>query len=599
MRINQTKARLSRWRSNPAGLADTVLVRTKHAIPRYVPIVEWLPHYDRGLLQPDLIGGLTVWGTTVPTALAYAGLAGLPVQAGLYTAMMALAAYAIFGTTRHLKVTASSTMAIMSAALIAPLAAGDAATFAVLSAALAMVIGVMLVIAGVIRLGFIADFLSKPIVTGFVFGLALTIAVGQAPKLFGVPGGSGNFFEQLWSLLMNLPETNPYTLAISIMSFALIFVLRQRVPKIPAGLVVLVFGILVTDYFNLADKGVSVIGTIPTGLPQFGIPRVSLSQLTFLLAGAAGMVFLAVGESLGTARSYAAKYRYHIDPDQELIALGAANLAASVSQGFALDASLSTTATAENAGARTQLSSLVTSGMLLLTVLFLAPFFTNLPNAVLATLVIVSVIGLLDVSEFQRYYRGRRTDFVIAMAALLGVIFSDVQTGLLIAVLLALVMVIYRASRPYIAILGKVPGVAGGYGDVARHSTNTTIPGLIIFRMEAPLFYFNASVADKQIRDQVSKSKPPPKAILIDLSASGDLDIVSTDMLRDLVKDMGEAGVEVLFCQVRGKVRDRLRQTGVMEHIGEGHVFISVDAAVHDFTERYADLSQEKVILPV
>lgn len=572
-------------------------MRIKSAIPRYIPIVAWLPKYERANLPVDLIGGLTVWGTTVPTALAYAGLAGVPAQAGLYTAMMALLAYAIFGTSRHLKVTASSTMAVMSAAVVAPLAGGDAATFAALSAMLALVIGVMLLIAGAIRLGFIADFLSKPIVTGFVFGLALVIAVGQAPKLFGIPGSSGNFFQQAFSLVANLSATNPYTLAISIASFILVFAVRRWVPMIPAGLVLLVVSILITSYLNLSEKGVAIVGSIPTGLPQFGLPHASIFDIPFLIAGGAGMVFLAVGESLGTARAYAAKYKYHIDADQELFALGASNLATSFSQGFTVDASLSTTATSENAGAKTQLSSLVTSGMLLLTVLLLAPFFTNLPNAVLGVLVIVSVIGLLDVGEFRRYWNGKRTDFVIALTALIGVITSDVLTGLIIAVLLALVMVIYRASRPYIAILGKVPGVRGAYGDIGRHPENSTIPRLIIFRMDAPMFYFNANVADKQIRERVNKSDPRPLAILIDLAASGDLDIVSTDMLRDLIKDFRDENIEVLFCQVRGAVRDRLRKIGVMQEIGERRIFSSVDAAVNDFSERHppsADAAPEE-----
>jgi len=590
------RTRIAQWRSDPAGQGRAALAQARNAFPRFVPVVEWLPCYDRKLLPLDLIAGLTVWGTSVPTALAYAGLAGLPAQAGLYTAMMALLVYAIFGTSRHMKVTTSSTMAVMSAAIIAPLAGGDAAAYAALSAMLALIIGIMLLAAGIIRLGFIADFLSKPIVTGFVFGLAMVIIIGQAPKLFGVPSASGNFFQQLFALLFNLEQTNPYTLAVSIGSFVLIFALRRWLPRIPAGLVLLLVAIVASTVLDLAAKGVAIIGAIPTGLPQFGFPSVSLFTLPFLIAGAGGMVFLAVGESLGTARAYAAKHRYQIDADQELLAMGAANIATSFSQGFTVDASLSTTATAENAGNQTQLASLVTAGMLLLTVLFLAPFFTNLPNAVLGALVIVSVLGLLDVAEFRRYRASRRTDFYIALVTLLGVITSDVQTGLIIAVLLSLVMVIYRASRPYIAILGKVPGDAGAYSDMVRHPENQPVPGLIIFRMDAPLFYFNASVADKQIRDLVRKTQPPPKAVLLDLAASGDLDIVSSDMLFDLVKDLREQGIEVLFSQVRGSVRDRMRKTGLMSAIGEGRVFSSVDAAAQNLLRRQADASQPPLL---
>ena len=583
------KSKYLEFRQDPQAFARKALVRGKTALPNYFPILVWLPKYEVDKIRFDLIGGLTVWGMTVPTALAYAVMAGVPAQAGLYAAMAALFAYTIFGTSRHMKVTASSTMAIMSASVVATLAGGDPVAFAQLTAMLALIIGVMLLVAGIIRLGFIADFLSKPVVTGFVFGLALVIAVGQAPKLFGVPSSSGNFFEQAWSLLANLDQTNPYTLAISIFSIVLLILIKKFLPKIPSGLVVLAVSILVTTALDLAAKGVSIVGEIPTGLPEFGFPQVDLAAIPFLIAGAAGIVFLAVGESLGTARAYASKYHYPIDQDQELIALGAANFATSISQGFAVDASLSTTATSENSGARTQLSSLVTSGMLLLTILFLAPLFTNLPNAVLGALVITSVTGLLDLTDFRRYWHARRTDLIIAVTALIGVITTDVLTGMMLAVLLSVIMVIYRASRPYIAILGRLPGARGTYGDIGRHPENTTIPGLVIFRLDAPLYFFNSSVADKQIRDYVKKTVPPPQAILIDLGASADLDIVSSDMLNELVGDMRADGIEVLFSQVRGAVRDRLRKTGAMDTIGENSIFLSVDAAVEEFSARHPE----------
>jgi SulP family sulfate permease len=385
---------------------------------RFLPIVAWLPAYQRADLKPDLMAGAISWAVMVPVAMAYAQMAGLPAQAGLYASILSLVAYFIFGTSRHQKVLASSTMAVMSAAVVAPLAGGDMALFAGLSAALALTVGVMLIVAGIVKLGFISDFLSKSVVVGFVFGLAISIAVSQAPKLFGVPAGSGTTIQQFVQLLGNLDMTNPWTLAVSVTSLAIVIFLRVRYRRIPAAPVVLVYGILIVSLLNLDTRGVSVVGAVPTGLPQLTWPDYILSHGITLVIGAIGIIFLAVGESLGTARAYAAKYDYAIDANQELVALGAANVGAGLFQGFTIDASLSQTATAEQAGGRTQLSSLVSALLIVVTVVFLAGIFKNLPNAVLAVVVMNSVVSLMDVKELRRYYTLRRTDFVVAVAAL-------------------------------------------------------------------------------------------------------------------------------------------------------------------------------------
>jgi high affinity sulfate transporter 1 len=560
--------------------------KLRRQLNRYVPITAWLPAYPRDLLRSDIISGVTVWAVMVPVAMAYAEMAGLPPEYGLYTAFAALLGYAIFGTSRQLKVTTSSTMAVMSAAVIVAMTAGGPARYAALTAALALIVGVILLLAGVTRLGFISDFLSKSVVTGFVFGLALVIAIGQLPKLLGLPSGQGDFFEQCYQLITNLSQIKPYTLVVGVSALVIIFLIKRFFPRLPSGLVALVLGILAVSIFNLDEKGVSIVGAIPTGLPTPGLPQVSLGDLPYLITGAIGIVFLAVGESLGSARSFAAKHRYEINPDQELIALGAANISAGLFQGFTVDASLSSTATADEAGARTQLSSIVTAALIIVTLLVLAPLFYNLPNAVLGAIVIASVIGLMDVAELKRFYGSNRVDFVLAMVAMFGVLTTDVLTGLLIAVFLSLLIILYRASRPYIAILGKVPGQVATYGDVARHPENMQVPGLLIVRLDAPLYFLNANVARGQMLDLVRASQPPPRAILCDLGASADLDIASLDMLKNLVRELDEAAVDVLLAQVRGRVRDRLRKAGVMAQIGENRIYLSVPAAVDDFERR-------------
>ncbi len=555
-------------------------------IRRYVPITTWLPGYPRSWLRPDVTAGVTSWGVMVPVAMAYAGLAGVPPQVGLTTAFAALAAYAVFGTSRHLKVTASSTMAIMSASVVADLAAGDGGSYLALSAALALTVGVILVAGGIARLGFVSDFLTKSVVTGFIFGLAITIIVGQLPKLFGVPTGTGSVIEQLGLLVESLPDTNAYTLAVGVGALILILVLRLVSKRIPGALVALVAGIVAVSVFDLAAKGVSVVGPVATGLSTPSLPDVPLSTIPYLVVGAAGMVFLAVGESIGAGRSFAARHHDEIDPDQELIGLGGANLSSGLFGGFTVDASLSQTATGESAGSKSQLSSVITSALVLATAVFLSPLFKNLPNAVLGAIVIVAVLGLMDVREMRRYWAWRRTDFVIALVAMVGVILTSVLTGLIIAVLLSLTFLLYRASRPHVASLGLLAGYDDTYVDLERHADARPIPGLLIVRLDAPLYFFNANVAQTQIRGLLSSQVPAPRAVLIDLASTADLDVTTTDMLFELARDLRARSIDLLLAQVKGGVHDRIRRTGLIDVIGEDHIFRSLGSAVEDFRAR-------------
>jgi high affinity sulfate transporter 1 len=553
---------------------------------RYVPIIGWARSYQRAWLRDDLVSGIVVGAIMIPVAMAYAQMAGVPVQAGLYAAIVGMTAYAIFATSRHLKITTSSTMSIMSIAVVAPLAAGDAAAFMALSSALALTVGIIMLILGIAKLGFISDFLAKSVMTGYIFGVACLIAISQLPKVFGVSGGSGTFFEQLQQFISKLPETNVYALALGIGTVAIVLLFKRFKPLIPGALVALVLGTALSALLQLnAQYGVSVVGVIPTGMASFTIPSISLSAIPPLIVGAAGIVFLAVGETLGTGRTYAAKYHYEVDADQELLAMGAANVSSGLFQGITIDMSLSSTASGEEAGERTQLSSLVSAGLILAVVVLLAPLLRNLPSAVLGAIVLSSILGLFNFAEFRRYYRQRKTDFVLALTALAGVVTTDVMTGLILAVLLSLVMLLYRASRPYIALEGK--RASGEYSDMGRHPDAQPIPGLVILRLDAPLYFFNANVARTQILAQTAVDLPP-LAILLDLGATADLDIGTSDMLRDLNSDLRQANIDLLFAQVRGSVRQRMSKTGLFDHIGEDHIFLSVDAAVQAFLSRPA-----------
>jgi MFS superfamily sulfate permease-like transporter len=425
------------------------------------------------------------------------------------------------------------------------------------------------------------------VVTGFIIGVAVTIIIGQLPKILGVPGLDGSLPEQLVQLVSELPDTNPYTLVVGLTSLVLILVLRRISVRIPGPLIVLVLGILAVSLLDLSEYDVSVVGEVATGIPVPSIPSISLTSIPYLALGAAGIVFLAVGESVGAGRSYAAQRGYQIDPDQEMVALGSANLASGLFGGFTADASLSQTATAETAGAKSQLSSLVTSGLILATAVLLAPLFRNLPDAVLGAIVIAATLGLIDIDEMRRYWRWRRTDFAVALTAMVGVLLTTVLTGMIVAVLLSVLLLLYRASRPYVAVLGRMPGRAGTFGDLARHPDAEPIPSLVVVRLDAPLYFFNANVAKAQILEIVADQEPPPHGVLIDLAATADLDVTTTDMLFELVADLRSRSIEVMVAQVKGTVRDRLRKTGLMDELGEDRVYLSIASAVNDFGRRW------------
>lgn len=564
--------------SPPRTLAERLELRA--AIRRYVPIVAWLPAYDRADLRPDTIAGVVSWGVMVPVAMAYAGLAGMPPETGLITAFAAMAAYAVFGTSRHLKVTASSSVAIMSASVVVAIAAGNASNYIPMSAALAILVGIILVVAGAARLGFLSQFLAASVVTGFVIGLAVTITIGQLPALLGIPAVSGTILQKCVAIVESLDDIDPYTAILGIGSAIGILVLRRVARRIPGALVALVAGIAVSTLLDLPEKGVAVVGEVTTGIPFPSIPNVPFGDLVFLVTGAFGIVFLALAESIGAARSFGARHGYEIDPNQELIALGAANAGAGLFGGFSVDASFSQSATGEAAGNRTQLASLITAGLILATAIVLAPLFANLPLSVLAAIVITSVLGLVNIAEMRRYLAWKRTDFLLALTALGGVVFTTALTGMAIAVALSLMAILYQASRPYIAVLGRIPGEPPVFADAGRHAQAEPIPGFLMVRPNVPLTFVNADVAKDQIMDLVKALPTPPRAVVMDIGATSDLDVATTDMLTALHTDLGESSIELRLAQVRGSVRDRMRRTGLMEVIGERHCYLSDEAAI-------------------
>ena len=559
----------------------------RELLGRYVPITSWLPRYPRAWLGKDIASGITSWAVMVPVAMAYAELAGVPAGVGLITATVGLTAYAVLGTSRHAKVTTSSTMAVMSASVVAPAAGGDTLTYVAMTAMLAIIVGVYLLAAGILKLGFLSEFLAKPVITGFIVGLAITIAVGQLPKLFGVSGTDGNVFDQLVHFAEQLPQTDVAALAIGLAAMVIIIVLRAIDRRIPGPLIAVAGAIALSTVLDLAGDGVAVVGNISGGLSSAGVPNVSLGDMTYLAAGAAGIMFLALAESLAASRAFANRHGYRIDPDQELVALGGSNLASGISGGFAVDASVSSMATGEAAGNKSQLASLVTAAGMLLTILILAPLFTNLPLSLLAAVIITSVISLVDFAEWRRYIEWRRTDALLAAIAAFGVLMTDVLVGLIIAALVSVVILLYTASKPAIAMLGRLPGSHGHFVDAHRNPDAEQLDGLVIMRLDTPLYYFNATAVTDRVLQVVDEAEEMPRAVLLDIEATIELDVTTSDAIYGLIGAVEDRGSRLVIVHAKGTVRDRMRKVGLIERLGSTGMYPTERVAVEALAEAW------------
>jgi high affinity sulfate transporter 1 len=553
-----------------------------------LPVLDWLPSYQTAWLAADVIAGLTLWGLVVPEAMAYAGIAGLPPQAGLYTLLASLVIYALLGTSRHLVVQATSATAALiassvAAALVASAAAAasDPETYQAYASAFVLVTGVVFLVAGLARLGFITQFLSKPVMSGFVLGLALFVAVGQLNKLFGVAKPEGNTVEKFLGILKELPQANWVTVAVGTVSLTLLFLLPRWNKKIPAGLVVLFGSILLSAALDLSGRfGVEVVGTLPQGLPSLALPQVPFATYLAMILPAIGTLLVAYSESLGAAREFAEKHGYEVDPNQELNACAAANLVSGVVGGMIAGGSLSASAVKEGAGARSQMANLVTWVATIVTVLFLTPLFASLPEAVLAALIIHAVWHIIAARKLRQVRLASRTEFALGVLALFGVLLIDVLQGMLIGLLASLILFIYQTSRPHISSLGSVPGVPGAYTSLERHPENIPVPGVLILRLDSPMVYYNALTVRDRVKALIAATQPSPRAIILDAGGQDQLDLTSAEVMRGFVQEMERAGISVCVAEVHAPVAQFAERIGAAGILGEGHRFPTVDAAV-------------------
>jgi sulfate permease, SulP family len=542
-----------------------------------LPLFRSLVPYDRQWLRGDVVAGLTVWAVLVPEALAYASIAGVSPVVGLYAAPGALIFYAAFGSSRHLIVGPMSATAALSAAAIAEFAAASSDRFTQLTIALAITTGVVAALAGLLRLGFLANYISEPVLKGFIIGLALTIIAGQLPKLFGVEKGSGDFFEKIWDLLTKLGDTSGLTLLVGLASLAVLFVLRRVAPVVPASLVAVVFGVVVVKLFDLDHHGVAIVGHIDRGLPSIGLPDVQFRDYLHLAGPAVGVMLVGFAEGLGAAKTYGTREHYEVDANRELLGVGAANLAAGLSSGMVVNGSLSKTAVNGSAGARTQLSGLTVAALTIVTLLFLTGLFEDLPEATLAAVVIAAVIELVDIAGLRRLYQvftgpvGRRfglairPDFVAAVAALLGVLVVDTLPGLFIGIAVSFLLLVYRASTPHIATLGRVPGDPSRYTDIRRNPDNESIPGVLILRPESGLFFANADYIRRSVLTRVTEADP--RVVVLDAETMPYVDVTAVTMLGDLAEALRERGVTFVVARNIDAVGDVVRRAEAGDEI--------------------------------
>jgi high affinity sulfate transporter 1 len=548
-------------------------------LARYIPAVSWVPAYRAGWLRSDAIAGCTIWGLLIPEGIAYASLAGLPPQAGLYTLLASLVLYAVFGTSRQLVVAGTSASAVLVYSSVSALHPRGTAAYGSLAAGLIILTGILFLCSGLFRLGFITQFLSRPVMDGFVFGLAIFVAVGQLPKLFGLAKGPGDTIAQLAHLIAHLGGASLTTFVVGAVALALLFAL-DRVRHVPGGLVVLAVAIVVSTALHLGRHGVDTVGKVPAGLPSVHGLDLHAADLWVLLPSAAGLMLVIFSEALGAADTFADKHGYQLDPSQEMIALGLANIGSGFLGGLAAGGSLSQSAVNDGAGARSELSPVIAAALSLITVVALTPLFTQLPEAVLAAMIIHAVWRLMKVAQMRRFYRLVRREFWLGMITLLGVITLDVLPGLVIGVVLSLLVLVYRASRPAFSVMGANRDVPGAYEDVTRHASAQPVPGVLVVRPDAPLFYANAKPLRDAVRELMRSPACPVRTLILDLDATDELDVTSAEALAAVAAEMRARHVRLGLAHLHAAAARLLREADGSRDGAGWQAFPTLDAAV-------------------
>ena len=545
----------------------------------WLPGVQLLRTYELKNISGDLRAGLSVAAVAIPIGIAYAGLAGAPPVVGIYSCVLPPIAYALFGSSRQLIVNPDAAACAIVAATTAPLVAGDPARYADLSITLTLFAGLLCIAAGFARLGVIANFLSRPILVGYLNGIAISIIVGQLGKLTGVSLPSAGVFRTLGNLFTHIREAHSTTMLLGLALVAGLLLIKRFTPRVPGPLVAAVAAIGLVYLLGLNNTGVQIIGTIPSGLPSPRIPSVAMSDVGPLVLGAATIVLVSFCSMMTTARGFATKNGYQIDANRDLVALGVCDLASGFSRGFVVSGADSRTAVADSAGGKTQMTSVIASIAIALVLLFLTAPLAYLPSTALAAILIASSISLFDFASLRRYYRISKPEFRHAVVAMLGVMTVGVLMGVLVAVGLAMLKLLMLASKPHDAVLGVVPG-KDGFTNIAEDPAAKSIPGIVVYRFDSSLLFFNADHFANRVRQVIRQSDTKPHQFVLDAEAMSILDTTGADVLESLRVELLKQGINLSIARSKGWFRIMLDRTGVANAIGRDRLFTSIRAAV-------------------
>jgi len=520
---------------------------------RFMPGVRAFLHYQRGDLRNDFLAGLSVAAVALPVGIAYAEIAGVPAVYGIYSAILPLLAYAIFGSSRQLITGPDAATCLMVAAAVAPMAGGNPQHYLELMVLITLLTGLCHIIFGFCRLGFIANFLSQPILIGYLNGVALIILVGQFPKLFGYKSEGGDFFHKLLEIFQQVGQPHAPTLLLGAFSLITLILIKRVAPRLPAPLIVTALSIIAVKILHLQASGVSVLGTVPSGIPTLHFPTFDHETFRRLLEHASGIALISFTSGILTAKSFASRNKYDVDADQELIAFGVCNIATGLVQGFPVTGADSRTAVNDTMGGKTQLVGIVAGGAMLLFLLFLTGPLSLLPNAALAAIVAIASIGLLDLASIRELYKASRRELILSLITTAGVLYLDVLPAVFLAIMLTLLWMLHVASQPYSQILGRIKGLSG-YHDVARHPAATTIPGLMLYRFDGNILFFNVDYFRKSITAEIARSPTPVEWVVVDASPVNNVDITALHKLHALREELEAKGINLVFARVKSSL---------------------------------------------
>jgi high affinity sulfate transporter 1 len=560
---------------------NKVVPSPQHDRWRFVPMVGWIRSYERGWLRGDLIAGVAVAALVVPKNLGYAGIAGVPLQNGLYAAAAGAILYAIFGTSRQISTGPSSGLAAVAASAVAVAAITGTQNVASFVAAITLASGVLFLLLAVLRMGWIAQFLSRAVVTGFLFGAAIDVVIGELPKLTGTKVTGSNPLQELWSWLGTLGDSSLVTVLVGVVALVVVFGVRAVAPKVPGALVLVVGGLLASWLFDLGAHGVALVGHVPRGLPAFQVPRAQLgSHASTVAVAAVALVLIGFSQTAGDARTFAARHRYRIDINQESVAQGVANVGAGLFEGMPVSTSLSASSLNDHSGARTGLASLTTGVIVLLTLLVLAPVFSVLPKPVLAALIIEAVVmGMMDVPEMRRLARVLRFDFWIAIAAIIATLLVGVLAGVIIGIGLSLIWLIAVATHPPMPVLGREPGTQV-FRELDEHPGDEQFAGVTVLRLDGGLFFATADALEDRIRE-VAMSAPGSTGIVLDCGGMNFIDSQGSAKMAEILRLTGQADVTLRLARLKPAVRDVLARDGFLDRIGDDKIHGNIDHAVN------------------